>query len=395
MNPNAKEPLVPLEARLSGRYPAETITDPATGEILADRDTLISDDLAEKIVAAGVTSVKVRSVLGCKCRHGVCAKCYGSNLATNSPCNVGETVGIIAAQSIGEPGTQLTMRTFHTGGVATADDITQGLPRVEELFEARKPKGLATIAEISGVVSIADNGRKKEVTVTSEDGETKTYSILAGTNIKVSEGDSIEAGDLIVDGSINPHDILRIKGVEGVEKYIIEEVQTVYNMQGVKINDRHIEVIVRQMLRKVKVDDSGDTDLLTGAVVDLFEFEDANRAAREMGRREAEGKRILLGITKASLATDSFLSAASFQETTRVLTEAAIKGKRDPLLGLKENVIIGKLIPAGTGMNRYKNIKVDVEPLAEMPASVKQEDFTDVLEDEDSETIEELLTEDL
>jgi DNA-directed RNA polymerase subunit beta' len=394
MNPNAQEPLVPLKARLSGRYPAEAIVDPATGEILADRDTLISDDLAEKIVAAGITSVKIRSVLGCKCRHGVCAKCYGSNLATNKACNVGDTVGIIAAQSIGEPGTQLTMRTFHTGGVATADDITQGLPRVEELFEARKPKGLATIAEISGVVSIADNGRKQEVTITAEDGETKTYSIITGTKLKVSEGDSIEAGDLIVDGSVNPHDILRIKGVEGVEKYIIEEVQTVYNMQGVKINDRHIEVIVRQMLRKIKVDDAGDTDLLTGSVVDLFEFEDANRAAREMGRREAEGKRILLGITKASLATDSFLSAASFQETTRVLTEAAIKGKRDPLLGLKENVIIGKLIPAGTGMGRYKNIKLDVEPLAEMPVSgVKQDEPEDILEDEIPELADESTSE--
>ncbi|MBE7057254.1 MAG: DNA-directed RNA polymerase subunit beta' [Ruminococcaceae bacterium] len=370
MNPNAKEPIVPLAARLSGRYPAVDIVHPETGEILADRDTLIDDDLAEKIVAAGVTSAKIRSVLACKCRHGVCAKCYGSNLATNQACNIGETVGIIAAQSIGEPGTQLTMRTFHTGGVATADDITQGLPRVEELFEARKPKGLAVISDIAGTVSIADAGRKKEITVTAEDGTTKVYSVVAGTKLKVNDGDTIEAAGLIVDGSVNPHDILRIKGVHGVEKYIIEEVQTVYNMQGVKINDRHIEVIVRQMLRKVKVDNPGETDLLTGAVVDIFEFEDANTKAAAEGKALAEGKRILLGITKASLASESFMSAASFQETTRVLTEAAIKGKKDPLLGLKENVIIGKLIPAGTGMNRYKNIRVDVEPLADVPGVV-------------------------
>ncbi len=388
-NPAAKdqEPIVPLAARISGRYPAVTITDPATGEILADRDTLIDDDLADRIVAAGYTSVKIRSVLSCSCKHGVCAKCYGSNLATNEPCNVGEAVGIIAAQSIGEPGTQLTMRTFHTGGVATADDITQGLPRVEELFEARKPKGLATISELSGFVSIIENGKKKEVTVTAEDGEAKTLSFSGAINLKVKDGDVVEKGDILVDGSINPHDILRIKGVTGVQNYIIEEVQKVYNMQGVKINDRHIEVIVRQMLRKVKLEDPGDTTLLPGGMVDITEFEAANETARAMGKKEATGKRVLLGITKASLATESFLSAASFQETTKVLTEAAIKGKRDPLLGLKENVIIGKLIPAGTGMSRYKDIEIQVEAL---PASAMAKEYAASLHQASAETSEDL-----
>ncbi len=406
-NSDAKEqgPIVPLEARISGRYPAEDIVDPVTGELLADRDTLITEELAEKIVAAGYTKVKIRSVLTCQCAHGVCAKCYGSNLATNEECNIGDAVGIIAAQSIGEPGTQLTMRTFHTGGVATADDITQGLPRVEELFEARKPKGNATISELDGTVSINDAGKKKEVTVTSETGESVSYSFVTGTNIKVQDGDTVKKGDMIVSGSVNPHDILRIIGVTGVQNYIIEEVQKVYNMQGVKINDRHIEVIVRQMLRKIKVDDAGDTTLLPGSVVDISTFKAENAKMREEGKQEATGSRALLGITKASLATESFLSAASFQETTRVLTEAAIKSKRDPLLGLKENVIIGKLIPAGTGMSRYKDIDINVEALKRKPGEAPgtvQTDASDedaaedaVAPDEDEELLETLEDEDL
>jgi DNA-directed RNA polymerase subunit beta' len=278
-------------------------------------------------------------------------------LATGEECNVGEAVGIIAAQSIGEPGTQLTMRTFHTGGVA-GDDITQGLPRVEELFEARKPKGLAIISEIEGTVKIVESKKKREVVVTSEDGEAKNYLIPYGSRIKVSEGDYVEAGDELTEGSVNPHDILKIKGVTGVQKYLLHEVQRVYRLQGVDINDKHIEVIVRQMLRKVKVEDAGDTKLLPGGLVDIFDFEEENARVVAEGKKPAVAKRTLLGITKASLATESFLSAASFQETTRVLTEAAIKGKVDPLVGLKENVIIGKLIPAGTGMSRYKDISI-------------------------------------
>ena len=363
-------PLVPLAARISGRYPAENVVDPATGEVLADRDTLIDDDLAERIEKSGVKTVRIRSVLTCRSRYGVCSKCYGSNLATHRKCNIGDAVGIIAAQSIGEPGTQLTMRTFHTGGVATADDITQGLPRVEELFEARKPKGNATISETDGVVSIVETGKKREVTVTSEDGTQQVYTFPSSLSLKVKDGDELKKGDLIVGGSINPHDIIRVLGVTGVQDYIIEEVQKVYNLQGVKINDRHIEVIVRQMLRKIKVLDAGDTGLLPGSVIDIVEFLNANDKMKEEGKREATGERTLLGITKASLATESFLSAASFQETTRVLTEAAIKSKRDPLLGLKENVIIGKLIPAGTGMSRYKDIDIDVTVLDHKPEAL-------------------------
>ena len=384
-NQDAKDqgPLVPLAARISGRYPAENIVDPATGEVLADTDTLITEELADKIVAAGHTKVKIRSVLTCKCKHGVCAKCYGSNLATNEKCNIGDAVGIIAAQSIGEPGTQLTMRTFHMGGISTADDITQGLPRVEELFEARKPKGNATISELDGTVSINESGKKCEVTVTSEDGMAVTYSFVLGTNLRVREGDVIKKGDMITGGSINPHDIIRIVGITGVQNYIIEEVQKVYNMQGVKINDRHIEVIVRQMLRKIKIDDVGDTTLLPGSVVDITTFNAENEKAVAEGKNVATGTRTLLGITKASLATESFLSAASFQETTRVLTEAAIKSKRDPLLGLKENVIIGKLIPAGTGMSRYKDIEIDVEALKRKPG----EELAESLDSEESEEV--------
>ena len=343
-----------LHERLVGRYAFENIVNPQTGELIVDNDTLITPSIADKIIEAGYTSVKVRSALGCKTRHGVCAKCYGMGLATRKEVNIGEAVGIIAAQSIGEPGTQLTMRTFHTGGVA-GGDITQGLPRVEELFEARKPKGVAVISEISGKVSIEDSKKRKEVTVTGKD-NAKTYLISFGSKLRVKDGDEIEAGEAITEGSINPSEILAIKGPEGVFKYLTSEVQKVYRNQGVDINDKHIEVIGRQMLKRIKIEDPGDTKLFAGSLIDRNELEDINKQMREEGKREATGTRVLLGITKASLATESFLSAASFQETTRVLTEAAIKGKRDSLIGLKENVIIGKLIPAGTGMPNYQNV---------------------------------------
>ena len=347
-----------LEDRLAGRYTMQDVIHPQTGEVLVQKDVIITDDMASKIVKAGIKKVYIRSVLTCHARYGICGKCYGMNLATGDSVNIGEAVGIIAAQSIGEPGTQLTMRTFHTGGVA-GDDITQGLPRVEELFEARKPKGLATISEVPGVVKVNDsNKKKKEVIVIGDDGDTKTYPIPYGSRLKVYDGDRIEAGDEITEGSVNPHDILKIKGMGGVQSYLLQEVQRVYRLQGVDIADKHIEVIVRQMLRKVKIDDAGDTDLLPGGLFDIFKFDEENEAIAKEGGEKATGKRTLLGITKASLATDSFLSAASFQETTRVLTEAAIKGKVDPLIGLKENVIIGKLIPAGTGMKRYKDANV-------------------------------------
>ena len=351
------EVIEPLSERLVGRYTVEDVADPNTGEVIHQKDDVITEKVADKIVKAGYKKVKIRSVLTCHSEVGICAKCYGSNLATGEAVNVGEAVGIIAAQSIGEPGTQLTMRTFHTGGVA-GDDITQGLPRVEELFEARRPKGLAIISEIPGTVKLADSKKKREVIITAEDGETKSYQIPYGSRIKVYDGDLVEAGDELTEGSVNPHDILKIKGIRGVQAYLLQEVQRVYRMQGVDINDKHIEVIVRQMMRKVKIEDAGDTNLLPGGLVDIFEFERENAKAVEAGLTQATGERTLLGITKASLATESFLSAASFQETTRVLTEAAIKGKVDPLLGLKENVIIGKLIPAGTGMSRYKDISI-------------------------------------
>ncbi len=331
--------------------------DANTNELIASKDEAIDEKKASLIAKSGVKKVKIRSVLTCHSEVGVCAKCYGANLATGDAVNVGEAVGIIAAQSIGEPGTQLTMRTFHTGGVA-GDDITQGLPRVEELFEARKPKGLAIISEIAGNVKLSESKKKREVIITSEDGESKSYQIPYGSRIKVYDGDVVEAGDELTEGSVNPHDILKIKGIKGVQAYLLQEVQRVYRMQGVDINDKHIEVIVRQMMRKVKIEDAGDTCLLPGGLVDIFEFEKENQKAIDAGLTPATGERTLLGITKASLATDSFLSAASFQETTRVLTEAAIKGKIDPLVGLKENVIIGKLIPAGTGMSRYKDISI-------------------------------------
>ena len=348
-----------LHERLVGRYPFEDIKDPKTGEIIIDKNTLIDTSIASKIVDAGFEKVKVRSALGCRTRHGVCAKCYGMGLATRKEVNIGEAVGIIAAQSIGEPGTQLTMRTFHTGGVA-GGDITQGLPRVEELFEARKPKGVAVISEISGKVSIADAKKRKEVTVTGKD-NSKTYLISFGSKIRVKDGDQIEAGEPITEGSLNPNEILAIKGPEGVFKYLTAEVQKVYRNQGVDINDKHIEVIGRQMLKRIKIEDPGDTKLFTGSLIDKTELIEINNKMKEEGKREAKGSGVLLGITKASLATESFLSAASFQETTRVLTEAAIKGKKDSLVGLKENVIIGKLIPAGTGMPNYKKITVSPE----------------------------------
>ena len=347
-----------LADRIVGRFTAEDVIDPNTGEVIVKCNTMVSQADADRITEAGIHKVNIRTVLTCRNDVGVCAHCYGANMATGKLVDIGEAVGIIAAQSIGEPGTQLTMRTFHTGGVATGEDITQGLPRVEELFEARKPKRDATLSEIAGVVHMGENKKKRELMVTGEDGEVKTYPINYGAKLKVVEGQHIEAGDELIDGSINPHDLLRILGSKAVQDYLVKEVQSVYRTQGVDIVDKHIEVIVRQMMRKVRVEDAGDTKLLPGELVDVFRFEHENDAAIMEGGRPAVAKRVLLGITKASLATDSFLSAASFQETTRVLTEAAIKGKVDPLLGLKENVIIGKMIPAGTGMKRYKGIEI-------------------------------------
>ncbi|MEG0742157.1 MAG: DNA-directed RNA polymerase subunit beta', partial [Clostridia bacterium] len=349
-----------LEDRLIGRVAAEDIMHPQTGEILAALNETITHEKAHAICAAGLKKAQVRSVLTCRNETGVCARCYGANLATGGAVDVGEAVGIIAAQAIGEPGTQLTMRTFHTGGIATGDDITQGLPRVEELFEARRPKRDAILSEINGQVSVGENKKKREITVTSAEDthEQKVYAINYGSRLRVQDGQQVEAGTELVEGSINPHDLLRILGVKAVQDYLLREVLSVYRQQGVNISDKHIEVIVKQMLRKVRVEDSGDTSLLPGALVDIYRFEEANHATIEAGGRPAIAKRVLLGITKASLATESFLSAASFQETTRVLTDAAIKGKVDPLLGLKENVIIGKLIPAGTGMPRYKDISL-------------------------------------
>ncbi|WP_425449468.1 DNA-directed RNA polymerase subunit beta' [Dethiothermospora halolimnae] len=367
---DGKEEIENLWDRIEGRYSFDDIFHPETNELIVGAGELITEDIADKIIEAGIEEVNVRSVLTCRTRHGICKKCYGRNLATGKPVDVGESVGIIAAQSIGEPGTQLTMRTFHTGGIA-GSDITQGLPRVEELFEARKPKGLAIIAEIPGSISIKETKRKKEVIVTGDDGESKSYTIPYGSRLKVREGDIIEAGDEITEGSVNPHDILKIKGIGGVQSYLVKEVQRVYRMQGVDINDKHIEVVVRQMMSKVKVEDAGDTDLLPGSLVNIFEFEEANQKVESIGGEPGVGRRVLLGITKASLATESFLSAASFQETTRVLTEAAIKGKEDNLIGLKENVIIGKLIPAGTGMRKYKNVAINTpEPVQKQELEV-------------------------
>jgi len=349
-----------LKERLTGRYNAEDIIDPETGDVILAKDNYMDVHMADKIVKAGVKKVKIRSVFTCKAKVGVCAKCYGMNMATGQKINIGEAVGIIAAQSIGEPGTQLTMRTFHTGGVAGAD-ITQGLPRVEELFEARKPKGLAIVSEIHGTVKFEETKKKRVVYVVSNEGAEKTYDIPFGSRLKVSDGDIVSAGDEITEGSVNPHDIMGIKGVDGARQYLLSEVQKVYRLQGVDINDKHLEVVVRQMTRKVKISESGDTELLSGTLIDMFDFDEENARVEAFGGEPAQGEKVLLGITKAALATDSFLSAASFQETTRVLTDAAIKGKIDPLLGLKENVIIGKLIPAGTGMLRYRTVKLNTE----------------------------------
>ena len=348
-----------LQERLEGRYTLNDIVNPETGEVIVPVGVMITPTLAKAVVDAGITKVIVRSALTCRTKHGVCSKCYGMGLATREPVNIGEAVGIIAAQSIGEPGTQLTMRTFHQGGVA-GGDITQGLPRVEELFEARKPKGIAIITEIEGTVRISDEGNKKEVTIVGAD-EAKKYVIPFGAKLRVREGQELKAGDPITEGSINPNEILLINGPKGVYEYLIQEVQKVYRNQGVDINDKHVEVIGRQMIKRVKVENPGDTTFFAGSLVDMYEFAEENEKMKEEGKQQATGKRVLLGITKASLATESFLSAASFQETTKVLTEAAIKGKVDPLIGLKENVIIGKLIPAGTGLSIYKDIPINTE----------------------------------
>ena len=377
---DGNEVIEDLQNRIRGRWSAYDIIHPETGEIIVPADTMITVDQAEAVEKAGIKKVWIRTVLTCRSEVGICAKCYGANMASGRYVRIGESVGIIAAQSIGEPGTQLTMRTFHTGGIA-GDDITQGLPRVEELFEARKPKGLAIIAEFGGHVTLNDTKKKREVIITNpETGETKDYLIPYGSRIKVYDGDIIEAGDEITEGSVNPHDILKIKGLRGVQDYMIQEVQRVYRLQGVEISDKHIEVIVRQMLKRVKIEENGDTDFLPGSLVDWLTFENTNAALEAEGKEPAKGSRVLLGITKASLATDSFLSAASFQETTRVLTEAAIKGKIDPLIGLKENVIIGKLIPAGTGMSRYRNIELETEQTED--AQDYQADGTYIDEDE-------------
>ena len=362
---DGKEEIESLQERITGRFACEDICD-ADGNVLVAANHMITPKRAALVMSKGVDEngeplekVKIRTILTCRSKVGVCAKCYGANMATGQAVQVGEAVGIIAAQSIGEPGTQLTMRTFHSGGVA-GDDITQGLPRVEELFEARKPKGLAIITEFAGVANIKDTKKKREIIVTSpETGETKAYLIPYGSRIKITDGAFLAAGDELTEGSVNPHDILKIKGVRAVQDYMLQEVQRVYRLQGVEINDKHVEVIVRQMLKKIRIENNGDSDFLPGTMVDFLEYEEENEKLAAEGKEPAEGKQVLLGITKASLATNSFLSAASFQETTKVLTEAAIKGKIDPLIGLKENVIIGKLIPAGTGMKRYRSIHLD------------------------------------
>ena len=405
---DGNEEIEGLQDRITGRYLCEDIVD-KDGNIIVKKNHMVTPKRAEQIMKYGVdengeklTQIKIRTILTCRSHKGICAKCYGANMATGEPVQVGEAVGIIAAQSIGEPGTQLTMRTFHTGGVA-GDDITQGLPRVEELFEARKPKGLAIITEFAGVATINDTKKKREIIVTNQEtGESKAYLIPYGSRIKILDGAVLEAGDELTEGSVNPHDILKIKGLRAVQDYMLHEVQRVYRLQGVDINDKHIEVIVRQMLKKIRIEESGDTEFLPGTNVDILDFEDANAALIAEGKEPATGEQILLGITKASLATNSFLSAASFQETTKVLTEAAIKGKKDPLIGLKENVIIGKHIPAGTGMRKYRNIKLEteamedeevvfdetevMETISEMP---KEADTVEVAEDSVIEFVEE------
>ena len=402
---DGKEEIESLQERITGRYVCETIYD-KDGNIIVKANHMVTPKRAERVMKFGVnkdggpiTEVKIRTILSCKSHIGVCAKCYGANMATGEPVQVGEAVGIIAAQSIGEPGTQLTMRTFHTGGVA-GGDITQGLPRVEELFEARKPKGLAIITEFGGTATINDTKKKREIIVTNhETGESKAYLIPYGSRIKVQDGAELGAGDELTEGSVNPHDILKIKGLRAVQDYMIQEVQRVYRLQGVEINDKHIEVVVRQMLKKIRIEENGDSDFLPGTMVDTLDFEDTNERLIAEGKEPAVGEQVMLGITKASLATNSFLSAASFQETTKVLTEAAIKGKVDPLIGLKENVIIGKLIPAGTGMRKYRDVKLDTE--LEMDDEITLEDFEELTEgvveetavDETSEEFTEEITE--
>ena len=368
---DGNEEIESLQERITGRYSCEDIKD-KDGNVLVKANHMITPRRAERVMKKGVDEngeslkkVKIRTILTCKCKNGVCAKCYGANMATGEAVQVGEAVGIVAAQSIGEPGTQLTMRTFHTGGVA-GDDITQGLPRVEELFEARKPKGLAIITEFAGRAMISDTKKKREIIVTNDEtGESKAYLIPYGSRIKIQDGVMLEAGDELTEGSVNPHDILKIKGLRAVQDYMLQEVQRVYRLQGVEINDKHIEVIVRQMLKKVRIEEKGDTEFLPGTMVDVLEFNEVNERLEEEGKEPAIGEQIMLGITKASLATDSFLSAASFQETTKVLTEAAIKGKVDHLVGLKENVIIGKHIPAGTGMKKYRDVALNTDARAE------------------------------
>ena len=385
---DGKETIEGLKDRITGRFSCEDIKD-KDGNLIVKANHMITPSRASKIMSVGVDKdgnpieqVKIRTILGCRCHNGICSKCYGANMATGEAVQVGEAVGIIAAQSIGEPGTQLTMRTFHTGGVA-GDDITQGLPRVEELFEARKPKGLAIIAEFGGIATIKDTKKKREIIVTNEEtGESKTYLIPYGSRIKILDGTKLEAGDELTEGSVNPHDLLKIKGIRAVQDYMIREVQRVYRLQGVDIADKHIEVIVRQMLKKIRIENNGDSDFLPGILVDVLDFEDMNEELIAQGKQPAEGSQVMLGITKAALATNSFLSAASFQETTKVLTEAAIKGKVDPLIGLKENVIIGKLIPAGTGMKRYRNVVLSTDKDPEDEISFDDEvSFDDVAED--------------
>ena len=392
---DAKEDILePLQERITGRYLAEDIVDPATGEVIVEANHLVTPKRAEAIIKTGVDKVKIRTILTCRSHIGVCAKCYGTNMATGQTVQVGEAVGIIAAQSIGEPGTQLTMRTFHTGGVA-GDNITQGLPRVEELFEARKPKTLAVLAEFGGTVSFSKTEKKTDIVITNDEGESKAYPVSRDTRVKVQEGQIVATGEEITEGSENPHDIVRILGVRAVQDYMIREVQKVYRVQGVEINDKHIELIVRQMLKKIIVDSAGDSEFLPGSQVDTIEFTEVNEKLEEEGKQIATGTPIILGITKASLATNSFLSAASFQETTKVLTDAAINGKVDPLIGLKENVIIGKLIPAGTGMPRYQHIKLDTDNMVieEEHADDNDEvlDFSEDdeinLSEEDNETV--------
>ena len=394
---DGQETIEPLVDRIRGRYSAEDIVNPETGEIIVPVNTLITPDMADAVVGAGITKVKIRTIITCKSHNGVCSKCYGSNMASGRQVRIGEAVGIIAAQSIGEPGTQLTMRTFHTGGVS-GNDLTQGLPRVEELFEARKPKTLAVLAEFGGVVSFAKTDKKTDIVITDDEGNSKAYPVSRDTRVKVTEGQIVAKGEEITEGSENPHDIVRILGVRAVQDYMIREVQKVYRIQGVEINDKHIELIVRQMLKKIVIESPGDSEFLTGSQVDTIEFTEVNEKLEEEGKTPATGTSIILGITKASLATNSFLSAASFQETTKVLTDAAINGKVDPLIGLKENVIIGKLIPAGTGMKRYQNVELDSnervrkEIEEEAAERAKEEAASDISDDETLELTEEEVT---